>query len=457
MAVKGSKSTALRSANRRVPVPAEALAMEGPGAEEAPSMAAYPGLANQGTTCCLNSLLQCLFFTPQFRHAILSCEDLEESSLVTQLRKVFVALQTAQGPVTTSAITRCLGLRNVHQQQDVLEFFQTLLTRMAAERAELGQLFQMTTEHVIRCEECGEETRQEEERLFLMVPATQVDGGPLCSVAESVQALFREEQVTGDNQYYCEHSHKGLLRAGDEYDGQQRVQMSCGHAVDPGNLTAWCRSLMDQGHFKLYCPAVVDEDKCGAEWPYSEVRRCAVLSDTEQREFEQKLALMAAKLYCDYKECPRCKSLVERKDLTTIRVFCIICTNYEFCWQCLRAWKGAGKPSDRCDNVGCRDPSLDTLASCVTKDLPGSEIQGCPSIRACPTCGMLIEHKEKCKYIVCSRCHVEFCFACLDLAQVCQAAKSGAWFKWCAKPLAPRQRHIPVWSRHILPDTSDIC
>ncbi|XP_006893556.1 PREDICTED: uncharacterized protein LOC102854719 [Elephantulus edwardii] len=232
---------------------------------------------------------------------------------------------------------------------------------------------------------------------------------------------------------------------GDEYDGLERVEMSCGHAVDPGSLTAWCRSLLDQGYFKLCCPADVDGEKCGAEWPYPEVRRCAVLSDTEQREFEQKLALMAAKLYCDYKECPRCKSLVERKDLTTIRVFCIICTNYEFCWQCLRAWKGAGKPSDRCDNVGCRDPSLDTLASCVTKDLPGSEIQGCPSIRACPTCGMLIEHKEKCKYVVCSRCHVEFCFACLDLAQVCQAAKSGAWFKWCAKPLAPRQRHIPVW------------
>ncbi|XP_007941564.1 potential E3 ubiquitin-protein ligase ariadne-2-like [Orycteropus afer afer] len=239
---------------------------------------------------------------------------------------------------------------------------------------------------------------------------------------------------------------------GDEYDGQQRVEMSCGHAVDPGSLTAWCRSLMDQGHFQLCCPADVNDKKCGAQWSYPEVRRCASLSDSEQREFEQKLALLAAKLYCDFKECPKCKSLVERKEPTTLRVLCTVCASvlhvsYEFCWQCLRAWKGSGKPSDHCANTGCKDPNLDVLASCTTKDLPDSEVRGCPSIRACPTCGLLIEHKEKCKYVVCSRCHVEFCFACLDPAPACQAAKAGAWFKWCAKPLAPRQSHIPVWSR----------
>ncbi|KAM9663899.1 E3 ubiquitin-protein ligase ARIH2-like [Trichechus inunguis] len=239
---------------------------------------------------------------------------------------------------------------------------------------------------------------------------------------------------------------------GDEYDGLQRVEMSCGHAVDQGSLTAWCRSLMDQGYFKLCCPADVNGEKCGAQWSYPEVRRCAVLSNEEQHQFEQKLALLAARLYCDFKECPRCKSLVERKELSTVRVLCTICTStlgagYEFCWQCLQSWKGTGTPPDHCANVGCQDPNLEVLASCATKDLPGSEILACPSIRACPTCGLLIEHKEKCKYVMCSRCHVEFCFACLELAQACQATRAGAWFKCCAKPLAPRQTHIPVWSR----------
>ncbi|XP_004484437.2 potential E3 ubiquitin-protein ligase ariadne-2-like [Dasypus novemcinctus] len=239
---------------------------------------------------------------------------------------------------------------------------------------------------------------------------------------------------------------------GDEYDGTQRVQMSCGHAVDPGSLTAWCRSLIDQGCFSFYCPADVNGAKCGAEWPYPEVRRSAALGAAEQRDFERKLALSAVRRYCDIKECPRCKSLVERKELTHLRVLCTICSSSlggpsEFCWQCLRAWKGQGTPSDHCANEGCRDPSLHVLATCGTKDLPGSEIRGCPSIRACPTCGLLIEHKDKCKYVLCSRCHVEFCFACLDTAQACQAAKGGAWFQLCAKRLAPRQTRVPVWSR----------
>ncbi|XP_037704624.1 uncharacterized protein LOC119543877 [Choloepus didactylus] len=123
----------------------------------------------------------------------------------------------------------------------------------------------------------------------------------------------------------------GIGDTGDEYDGTQRVQMSCGHGVDPGSLTAWCRSLIDQdrdpqtcpvscrpsqGRFKLHCPADVNGGRCGAERSYPEVRRCALLDDAEQGEFERKLALTAARLYCDFKECPSCKSLVERKDLS---------------------------------------------------------------------------------------------------------------------------------------------
>ncbi|KAM9664975.1 ubiquitin carboxyl-terminal hydrolase 47-like isoform 2-T2 [Trichechus inunguis] len=172
------------------------------------------GLVNQGATCYLNSILQCLFFTPEFRKAVLElelpaaqpalCRDHGESSLVTQLQRLFLDLQDAQAPVTTRAITRCLGLRNVYEQQDVLECFQTLLTRMAVEKVELRQAFQMLTERVIQCQVCKDETRLEEARLFLMVTVLPGPEESVCSVAEAVQALFRKEQVTGDNQYFCE-------------------------------------------------------------------------------------------------------------------------------------------------------------------------------------------------------------------------------------------------------------
>eukprot|EP01084_Bolivina_argentea_P052274 96020_1 len=34
------------------------------------SSSGYVGLSNQGATCYLNSLLQCLYMTPEFRHSL---------------------------------------------------------------------------------------------------------------------------------------------------------------------------------------------------------------------------------------------------------------------------------------------------------------------------------------------------------------------------------------------------
>lgn len=243
-------------------------------------------------------------------------------------------------------------------------------------------------------------------------------------------------------------------------DDSLRVKMSCGHAVDPNSLTGWCRSLLDQSHVRFHCPADAgDNKKCGEEWTYVEVRRHALLTDDEQAMFEEKMALIAAQQHCEFKECPGCKTLVERKDLENLWVHCVICSatnkeTCEFCWQCLRPWKGAGTSSLCCKNEGCADPRLKILAECSVKDLPGSEIKNCPSTRACPTCGLMIEHKELCKYIMCKQCHVEFCFACLENAKVCQSGRGGAWYQVCSKPVAPRQTKVPVWSQRGQPNPS---
>ncbi|XP_014454209.1 E3 ubiquitin-protein ligase RNF217 [Alligator mississippiensis] len=269
------------------------------------------------------------------------------------------------------------------------------------------------------------------------VPANLMSSfSPVPSKAEEPQLKFvrRKDDITGDD------------------EDIMRVELSCGHATEPQSLAAWCRSLLDQGYFNFHCPADVNGQKCGEEWSYQEVRQNALLTEEEQEEFEKKLVAFAAKYYSDLKECPKCKSFVERKDLTNLRVHCILCLSlkgeqFEFCWQCLKPWKGSGTSSVKCANVGCRNQSLDILANCKLKPLPGSEIRDCPSIRACPTCGRLIEHKEKCKYVMCTQCHVEFCFACLETAQECQAKKHGTYFLYCTKPVAPRQTTIPVWSR----------
>ncbi|CAK6952972.1 uncharacterized protein LOC128383914 [Scomber scombrus] len=234
-----------------------------------------------------------------------------------------------------------------------------------------------------------------------------------------------------------------------------RAEMSCGHAVTPQSLTGWCRSLLDQGQYKFKCPALKDGtvQLCGKVWPYQEVRRLAVLTAAEMQYFEENMARLAAREYCEFKTCPGCKTCVEREDLTNLSVHCTICKAdkrevYQFCWQCLKPWKGSAPRSDRCDNVGCINHDLELLKNCKMTNLP--QVQGvdeCPSIRACPTCGQRVEHdKTGCKNIICPRCQIEFCFVCLKLTPECMETSS--YFIPCSDGVAPRQTSIPVWHRN---------
>lgn len=240
-------------------------------------------------------------------------------------------------------------------------------------------------------------------------------------------------------------------------DGDQvlRAEMSCGHAVTPESLTGWCRSLLDQGQYKFRCPALRHGtvQQCGAEWPYKEVRRVALLTSDEMRHFEEAMAHLAAAEHCEFKSCPSCKTCVEREDLTNLSVRCTVCTAdkrkvFEFCWQCLKPWKGSAPSSVRCANDGCKNQELELLKSCRMTALPYvAGVDACPSIRACPTCGKMVEHdKTGCKNIICPRCQVEFCFVCLKVTERC--LKTSTHFQMCSDGVAPKQTTLPIWHRN---------
>ncbi|XP_029382080.1 uncharacterized protein LOC115058738 [Echeneis naucrates] len=223
-----------------------------------------------------------------------------------------------------------------------------------------------------------------------------------------------------------------------------RALMSCGHAVTPTSLTNWCRRLLDQGESRFTC----GQSGCTVEWPYAEVCKMALLTPAEKTYFERTLAFNTKK---DTASCPQCKSHVVRKNASDLRVSCKACPliegrTYKFCWQCLRTWKGPAPRSDRCENDGCSNESLKTLQNCpdiVFESVRG--ITGCPSIRACPTCGTLVQHSRKhCKTIVCPRCKVKFCFVCLKLARDC---RENVYTENCSRGVAPRQTSIPEWKK----------
>uniref|UniRef100_A0A096MC67 RING-type domain-containing protein n=2 Tax=Poecilia TaxID=8080 RepID=A0A096MC67_POEFO len=232
-----------------------------------------------------------------------------------------------------------------------------------------------------------------------------------------------------------------------------RAEMSCGHAVTPDSLTQWCRSQLDEGNHKFRCPAVLEGTKlCNKPWSYQEVRRLADLSVDEMEYFEQKMASLSVSEYCEVQSCPKCKTTVERKDLSNLCVQCVICTadqkkTYQFCWQCQKEWKGSGPRSDRCSNNGCINRDLQLLKKCKDVSLPQVKgVTSCPSIRACPVCGMKVEHNRMyCKNVTCPRCRLTFCFVCLKPKSEC--CKSSSPYRICPSGVAPRQTCIPVWRK----------
>lgn len=222
----------------------------------------------------------------------------------------------------------------------------------------------------------------------------------------------------------------------------RRARMSCGHTVTAESLTDWCNRQLDEGKGYFEC----GNFGCSKRWSFEEVSNLVTVK--EARMFNETLFKNVFER-TEINSCPGCQNYVKRKDTNNLSVYCPPCSaqkgsRYEFCWQCLKEWKGRAPRSDRCDNEGCTNAALDILRSCKNvefKDVKG--VTGCPSVRACPTCGFVVGHNsERCKNIVCPSCKVEFCFVCLKVTKEC--LKTSSYFKPCSSGVAPRQTAIPV-------------
>ncbi|KAF3697856.1 hypothetical protein EXN66_Car013537 [Channa argus] len=230
----------------------------------------------------------------------------------------------------------------------------------------------------------------------------------------------------------------------------RRALMSCGHAVTPMSLSNWCRRLLGQGESRFVC----GQSGCNIEWSFAEVCKMALLTPEEKEYFEKAMASNANSRYFDTKSCPKCKSCVPRKNPSNLRVRCILCPankgqTYKFCWQCLKKWKSSSPRADRCENYNCTNESLRMLKYCPEAIFTSVEgVTGCPSVRACPTCGILLQHSNTgCKNTVCPRCTKEFCFVCLKVTRKC--LRTSEEYIACSSGVAPRQRSIPLWQKKL--------
>ncbi|XP_033328483.1 ubiquitin specific protease 47 [Megalopta genalis] len=192
----------------------------------------YVGLVNQAMTCYLNSLLQALYMTPEFRNALYNWEYTggsekdETTSIPYQLQKLFLNLQTSsRSAVETTALTKSFGWDSTEawQQHDIQELCRVMFDALEqkfinTEQADLiNRFYEGTMIDYVKCLECGTEKSREDTFLDIPLPVRPFGRNVAYnSVEEALRAFVQHETLEGSNQYHCEKcnkkcdAHKGL-------------------------------------------------------------------------------------------------------------------------------------------------------------------------------------------------------------------------------------------------------
>uniref|UniRef100_A0A8C2LNA3 Ubiquitin carboxyl-terminal hydrolase 40 n=1 Tax=Cricetulus griseus TaxID=10029 RepID=A0A8C2LNA3_CRIGR len=179
------------------------------------------GIRNQGGTCYLNSLLQTLHFTPEFREALFSLGPEELGSLEDkdkpdakvriiplQLQRLFAQLLLLdQEAASTIDLTDSFGWTSDEEmrQHDVQELnrilFSALETSLVGTSGHdlINRLYHGTIVNQIVCKECKNISEKQEDFLDLTVAVKNVSG-----LEDALWNMYVEEEVFDcDNLYHC--------------------------------------------------------------------------------------------------------------------------------------------------------------------------------------------------------------------------------------------------------------
>uniref|UniRef100_A0A8D1TZJ8 Ubiquitin carboxyl-terminal hydrolase 40 n=1 Tax=Sus scrofa TaxID=9823 RepID=A0A8D1TZJ8_PIG len=179
------------------------------------------GIRNQGGTCYLNSLLQTLHFTPEFREALFSLGPEELGSLEDkdkpdakvriiplQLQRLFAQLLLLdQEAASTADLTDSFGWTSNEEmrQHDVQELnrilFSALETSLVGTSGHdlINRLYHGTIVNQVVCKDCKNVSEKQEDFLDLTVAVKNVS-----SLEDALWNMYVEEEVFDyDNLYHC--------------------------------------------------------------------------------------------------------------------------------------------------------------------------------------------------------------------------------------------------------------
>ena len=191
------------------------------------------------------------------------------------------------------------------------------------------------------------------------------------------------------------------------------LKMPCSHP-----MCSTC--LMDYAWTEIGCNRKTEIccSVCSSEWPLHIIQKYGNVLPEEMNMLQDSLSenYIAQDPYIA--ECPGCSNQCDRKDRSINQVYCRFCRElgkpHTYCRHCRRPWKNSGS-NQQCGNAGWDTSSfLKILREAPLKTLSFlPDNVRVPSKRACPTCGVVIEHKDGCKHMKCTGCGTDFCFLCL--------------------------------------------
>uniref|UniRef100_A0A3B3DJP6 Ubiquitin carboxyl-terminal hydrolase 26-like n=1 Tax=Oryzias melastigma TaxID=30732 RepID=A0A3B3DJP6_ORYME len=165
----------------------------------------YHSLMNHGATCYLNSVLQVLFMTEDFREAVNSSS--KSGFIDHHLKDLFKRLLTQTSDAYR--IIQALGIEKVNEQQDAAEYLQKILRMTSPEAAQIfhGEMTERSS-----CLSCQKQVQTNVP--FWLLPLSLGEPESENSVDGSIKNFFKISYFRGEDQMYCDNCDRKTDAAG---------------------------------------------------------------------------------------------------------------------------------------------------------------------------------------------------------------------------------------------------